>query len=170
MENFNFLAIAVAALVPLAIGSVWYSKIGFEKAWMASSGMTAEKIQQGNMAVTFGLTLVLGFIMAFVLQFHVIHQFQVFGLVANDPAVLDGSMNSEAGKWFTDAMAQYGDNFRTFGHGAAHAGIFVGLLLVTPIITVNALFEQRSFKYIAIHAGYWIVTLAIMGGIIGAWQ
>jgi hypothetical protein len=37
-----------------------------------------------------------------------------------------------------------------------------------PVITVSALFEQRSWKYIAIHAGYWIVCLGLMGGLISA--
>jgi hypothetical protein len=31
------------------------------------------------------------------------------------------------------------------------------------------MFEKKSVKYVAINAGYWIVTLAIMGGIICQW-
>lgn len=30
---------------------------------------------------------------------------------------------------------------------------------------INALFERRGFKYIAIHTGYWLITLAIIGGL-----
>ena len=30
----------------------------------------------------------------------------------------------------------------------------------------NALFERKGFRYIAVNAGYWILTLMIMGGII----
>jgi len=61
------------------------------------------------------------------------------------------------------------DNVATFGHGAFHA-VWLGLLVSTPVLATNALFEQRSFKYIAINAGYWIVCFAIMGGIIKVWQ
>ena len=38
-----------------------------------------------------------------------------------------------------------------------------------PILGIQAMFEKKSFKYVAINAGYWIVTLAIMGGIICEW-
>jgi hypothetical protein len=31
------------------------------------------------------------------------------------------------------------------------------------------LFERRSWKYIFINAGYWILTLTLMGGIICAY-
>ena len=65
-------------------------------------------------------------------------------------------------------MDKFGGHFRTFKHGALHGGI-MGTLLVTPVIAINALFERKGFKYIAIHAGYWIVSMIIMGGIICQW-
>jgi hypothetical protein len=45
----------------------------------------------------------------------------------------------------------------------------MGFLIALPVLATNALFEQKSFKYVAINAGYWIVTLALMAGIINAW-
>jgi hypothetical protein len=39
-------------------------------------------------------------------------------------------------------------------------------MLVLPILSINAMFERKGFKYIAINAGYWIITLGLMGGII----
>ncbi|RME97248.1 MAG: DUF1761 domain-containing protein [Bacteroidetes bacterium] len=170
MENFNLLAVAVAALIPMAVGFFWYGKMGFERPWMAAADMTEEKIQSANMGLIFGVSFVMAFILSFVLQFSVIHQFSLYSLVADDPAVISGAMDSENAKWFLNAMEMFGGKFRTFGHGAVHGGIMVGLLTITPILTIVALFERRSFKYIAINAGYWIVTLAIMGGILCAWQ
>ena len=38
-----------------------------------------------------------------------------------------------------------------------------------PFKTATFLFEQKSWKYIFIHAGYWIVSFAIMGAIICGW-
>lgn len=169
MENFNLLAVAVAALVPILVGMFWYSKLGFEKPWMAASGVTEAQIQSGNMPLIFGVSLVMAFLIAFTLQFSVIHQYHLYSTVANDPAVMSGAMDSEAGQWFLAAMESYGNNFRTFKHGVLH-GVIMGLLFVGPILTINGLFERRSFKYIAIHAGYWVITLGIMGGIISAWQ
>ena len=65
-------------------------------------------------------------------------------------------------------MENYGDNFRTFGHGAFH-GTVAGILFALPVLGTNALFERKSFKYIAVNAGYWIVTTALIGGVLSAY-
>ena len=90
----------------------------------------------------------------------------IFQVLINEPGFTDNT--GEAFNTFTDFMAKYGNNFRSFGHGTIH-GVLAGLLFVTPIITIKSLFERKSFKYIAINGGYWIVTLAIMGGIVCQW-
>jgi ABC-type multidrug transport system permease subunit len=164
MPKLNFLVFALAALVPLIIGFVWYSPKVFGKAWMDANGFTEEKMKAGiNMPLILGLTYVCGFFMAMVLTFLTIHQWGVFSSLAGDPSLqVDGTpLNS----YYLDFMSKYGHTFRTFKHGAFHSFI-AGLLFVTPLITINGLFERRSFKYIAIHAGYWIVCLTIMGGIV----
>jgi hypothetical protein len=66
-------------------------------------------------------------------------------------------------------MDTYGDRFRTFKHGALHGGI-TSIFFVLPMIAIPAMFERRSAKYILIHAGYWFISLCIMGGIICAWK
>ena len=53
----------------------------------------------------------------------------------------------------------------TFKHGAFHGG-FLGLFVALPLIVQKALFEQRGLKYTLINVGYWVVTLALMGGIL----
>ena len=65
-------------------------------------------------------------------------------------------------------MDLVGSGHRTFGHGAFH-GILGGLFIVMPILSINALFERKGFKYIAINCGYWIASMAIMGGIVSGW-
>ena len=47
-------------------------------------------------------------------------------------------------------MADYGDAFRTFKHGALH-GTIAGIFIALPIIGTNALFERKSAKYIFIN-------------------
>ena len=52
-------------------------------------------------------------------------------------------------------------------------GIAAGLLTaiwVVGMFTIIALFEQRSFKYIAINCGYAIVYFAVIGFILGIWR
>lgn len=76
----------------------------------------------------------------------------------NDPS-------TEIGGIMKKLMDTYGNNFRTFKHGVLH-GVIVGLLFVTPIMAINALFDRKSWKYIMINAGYWTLTLALIGGLV----
>ena len=70
---------------------------------------------------------------------------------------------------YTAFMADYGNAFRTFKHGALH-GFSGGLFIVLPITAINGLFEQKSWKYILVNAGFWIVSMTIMGSIICGWK
>jgi hypothetical protein len=56
----------------------------------------------------------------------------------------------------------------TFKHGAFH-GVLISIMIVLPVFATNALFEQKSFKYVAINVGYWVVTFALMSGLLNAW-
>ncbi len=158
--------IALAALIPLVVGFIWYNQKVFGNAWMVATGMTAESAKGANMPLVFGLTYLMSFIAAFLLQTMVIHQFGVMSLLVDEPGFNDPT--SEIGMYFADFMSKFGDNFRTFKHGTLH-GTITGLLFVTPIFTINALFERKGFKYIAINSGFWTVCLALMGGVICAY-
>lgn len=50
------------------------------------------------------------------------------------------------------------------------AGLLAGVGWVIPMFIVIALFEQRSFKYIAINCGYIAVYFAVIGFILGIWR
>ena len=158
--EINFLAIIAAAISALVVGFIWYNPKVFGNAWMQAAGMSEEKIKGGNMAKIFGLALFFAILLAFSLQFLTIHQTGALGMIGGDPATALPSYNS--------FMADYGTAFRTFKHGALH-GTIAGLFIALPIIGTNALFERKSAKYIFINSGYWIVTLAIMGGIVCGW-
>lgn len=160
--EFNYLAIAVAAVVPLVLGFVWYSPKLFGNVWMRESGMTEEKMKSGNMAVIFGVSLLLSFLLSFFLQFSVIHQTGAVQMIGGDPTV-DGILPS-----FQAFMDDYGSAFRTFKHGALH-GLLAGLFIVLPIIGINGMFERQSWKHIFVNVGYWTVVLTIMGAILCGW-
>ena len=160
--DFNLYAIIVAAIVPILIGFVWYNPKTFGNAWMKASGVTEEQLKGGNMAVIFGVTLVLSFLLSFFVQSLVIHQVGAFGMIGGEPEKLKASSSYFA------FMEEYKDAFRTYKHGAFH-GILAGVFLFFPVIAINALFERRSWKYIFINSGYWIVSLAAMGAIVCGW-
>ena len=163
--KFNFLITAIAGLVPLVVGFIWYGPL-FKNAWMKEVGFTDESMKGSNMALIFGLSYVLSFLMAFVLQTLVIHQWGVQSTLMGEAGFAE--QTGDAFIYVQKFMANYGDRFRTFGHGALH-GTMIGLLIGLPILGTQALFERKSFKYVAINAGYWVVTLALMGGVICQW-
>ena len=153
----------MAALIPLITGAVWYNPKVFGNAWLKTSGLTEEEAASGNMAVIFGLSYVFGIFLAAMLMPLVVHQFGVMSLLASE---LDFTVaGSESHTYFAEFMERFGDKHRDFGHGSFH-GAFAGLMFALPIIGTISLFERRGFKYIAIHTGYWMLTLALMGGVI----
>lgn len=162
--KINMLIVVMAALIPLVMGFIWYNPKLFGKAWMQASGLTEEKMKGANMLVIFGVTFLLSFFFAFGMQFITIHQFHINSLFyrqdISDP-------NSEAGAFYKSIMDKLGGNFRTFKHGVAH-GLLACIATVMPVITINALFERKGFKYIAINVGYWLVCMMLMGGVICA--
>ena len=50
------------------------------------------------------------------------------------------------------------------------AGFLAGFGWVTLSIAVISLFERRSFAYMAVNGGYWVVSFIAMGAILGAWR
>ena len=49
------------------------------------------------------------------------------------------------------------------------AGFLAGFGWVATLLGILYLFENRSFKAFLINAGYCILALTLMGGILGAW-
>ncbi|MBP7810115.1 MAG: DUF1761 domain-containing protein [Bacteroidia bacterium] len=162
--HINFIAVFLAALVPMVVGFIWYNPKVLGTAWMSVTGMTEEKAKQSNMAVVFSVSFVMALMLAFVMQSMVIHQFSVAGLFYKLP--IDDASTPE-GALYKQVMDLLGGSWRTFKHGALH-GFIGGLFIALPILCTNALFEQKGWKYIWINAGYWILTMTLMGGIISA--
>ncbi len=162
----NFLAIIGAAVIPMIIGFVWYGPMLFQKAWMKEMNFTQKDLEGGNVLLIFGLSFLFSLMLAFSLQMFVIHQWGVFSVLASDPGFMEKTGGGFA--YFEEFMANFGDRHRTFKHGLLH-GALIGMFVVLPITGTKALFERKTGKYIAINVGYWIVTLALMGGIISQW-
>ncbi|MCB9313057.1 MAG: DUF1761 domain-containing protein, partial [Lewinellaceae bacterium] len=114
----NWIALLVAAVIPLVIGGLWYHPKVMGTAWMKASGITEEQIRSGNMAKIFGLTFLFSLMLATFMNVLVIHQYAINSILVNEPGF--GDPNSEVGMYIADFMARYGTNFRTFSHGATH--------------------------------------------------
>ncbi len=137
--TIHWLAQGSAAVSALVIGFIWYGLL-FKNTWMKASGLTLAKIKNGiHPAILYGLVLVLAFIMTKGLYHHIISIHAKFGSTTEYP----------------------------FWHGVSHGlsdSFFYGGI---SVLIINALFDQRNWKYILINMGYWIITFAVMGGLIG---
>ncbi|PZX93748.1 DUF1761 domain-containing protein [Flavobacterium aquariorum] len=160
--EMNWIAIFVSALATLVVGFVWYNPKVFGTVWMKETGLTQEELQKGNMLKIFGLTYIFSLLIVFVEMSLTIHQTGAMSMIGGYAKI------NEALPSFKAFMTDYGTAFRTFKHGALH-GFISGLFFAFPMIAINGLFERRSWKYIWIHAGYWIVTLTIIGALICGW-
>jgi hypothetical protein len=153
----------ITALIPIAVGALYYSPLLFANPWMKENNFTEESLKGGNMLLIMGLSYIGGIMISMVMTPVVIHQMHMFSVLMSDPSF--ETEGSEIRNYFDAFNAQYGTSFRTFKHGMFH-GSLTGLLLVAPIIMINGLFERRGWKYMAIHAGYWVISLALIGGVI----
>lgn len=161
MEYLNPLALLVAAISALVVGFIWYNPKVFGTIWMKEAGMTEENMKGANMAKIFIMAFIFAFILAMTMMQMSIHQTGALSMVGGDATTALPS--------YAAFLADYGDSFRTFKHGALH-GVFAGIFVALPILGTNALFERKSAKYIIVNTGYWIVTLGVMGAIICGWQ
>lgn len=160
----NFWLAFVIPLVAFAVGAVWYGPL-FGKAWQRLAGVTDADIEQSNMIKVMGLAYVFAFFVALLLQMVVIHQFGLSGMFGMLPEW--GDAGSALWQDLNALDAKYGmyTRHRHFGHGALHGGFF-GLAFVGPILATHANFARQTWRLPAIHTGYWVVTLALMGGLI----
>jgi hypothetical protein len=66
--EINWLSVIVATLAAFAIGGLWYSPLFVGKAWQSELKLSDADIKAANMPMIFGLTFVLNFISAIVLD------------------------------------------------------------------------------------------------------
>ncbi len=157
----NFYLYFISATIPLLVGFIYYHPRVFGNAWMKSAGLTSESLSKGNMGIIFGLTYFFSLVLSIMLPSVIIHQSHLASLFM--PEIMDKT-SPEYGE-LTALMGKFGDKFRTFTHGMTHGAIF-SILIVGPILAINALFERRGWKYVILHLGYWTITFLLMGALL----
>lgn len=163
--DINFFALLGAALIPLAVGAVWYNPKVMGTAWMKSIGKTEKDLEGGNMILIFALTFFLSIFLALAISQMTNHQSGVLQLFAMHPDFeKSGTPTYEL---YQQIMNQFGTAHRSFGHGALH-GAFAAVFFALPLIAINSLFERKGAKYIFIHFGYWLITITLIGGVVCA--
>ena len=153
----------VAAFVPIAVGAIWYNPYLLGRLWSNSAGISKDKMTTGRLALTVVLSYIAGYYISRSLGSIVIHQRGIYSMLAGNPDMQD--KGSALANTVQGLMDKYGHNFRTFKHGALH-GSLTGLYFVLPVLVIIGLAECKKICWIAVHAAFWIMCLAIMGGIV----
>lgn len=142
MSSLNWLAIITAAVSAFILGGIWYSPGFFGNAWMRENKFTDADMKERDMKKVFIGSFFLSLLMAFNLAM----------FLADSPAECLGNCARKTDlAWGTTA------------------GLLSGLWPFCAIAIVG-LFEKRSLRYILINGGYMLVSLVIMGAIIGLWR
>lgn len=159
----NILILIAAAFVPFLVGFIWFGNLmyGPEK-WAKIAELSPAKAAKKVAPIKLIGTLVLNFFIAFGLYCLLVHGSGVFGMVGGD---IDLLKTGTAAAF----LAEYGHNYTSFGHGAFHGIVQGYVCFIMPMLLYVCLFERKSTKYFFVYSGYWIICLALMGGIIGQW-
>ncbi len=141
--HYNWVAIFVSALVCFFLGWAWFSPLLFMKAWMKEIGMKEPSKKDREKAMK-GMWK---------------------PMIFNFLALLVTA-------WVLTAVVQFAGGFlhmEGFFHGVK-SGFFVWLgFIAAPMLNI-VLWERKSLKLYAILTGHHLVGLALMGGILAAWQ
>ncbi len=162
----NWWLFPLVGIIPLLVGAIYYNERVVGGLWMRATGLDAERLQQGNMAVIFGMTYLFSILVAVMLSSMVVHQMGMASLLMGIPGWGDETSEVMQQLSVMDEHTGLLARHRTFGHGFFH-GALTAIVFVGPILAINALFERRRWNYVLIHVGYWTITLALMGGVLG---
>lgn len=69
--SISWPSLLIAAIIPLAVGFVWYNEKVFGKAWMESTGIKKEDAKKANMVTIFGVSFVMYLLLAWYMIYNV---------------------------------------------------------------------------------------------------
>jgi len=134
--------ILLSAVAQWLLGALWFGVV-FRKSWRALAGF-AEGQKPKNSAFGLGASFVANLLLAFVLA-------HLLGVLTNLAALAHS----------TGPV--------TFAAGA-RLGIICWLGFLAPPLFTQHIFENRRANLFAINAGYWLLAMALGGGILAAFH
>lgn len=146
MEQVNWLAVAVATLMPMIIGFIYYHPKVLGGVWMRANGFTLESIGTGPKPILYVVCLLLSFMLTFWCQAQFL-----------DPHQTSIDLEGNPKDW------------KTFQHGMAH-GIIYGLLFILPVLGTLSVFEKKPLSWVLVNTGYWMITLVAICSILAGWR
>lgn len=133
----NWLAVLLAAVSSMVVGSIWYAKGVFGKEWMSMVNLDEEKAKEGAVKAL-SLTFVASLVTAYVLAHVSYLSNQFFG--------------------------------NSFMQDAVTTAFWMWLGFTAARMLTHDLFEGRRKKLTAMNLGNELVTLLVMGIVIGLFK
>ena len=129
-STVNLLAVVACVIVSMISGSIWYNPRTFFPTWWKGIGKTGEPGMQGNMGMTWTLTILSSFVQAIAMSFMVDAMGSLMsGGVSGASGALTGFM-----LWVGFIMPTYLVNKLFAGHGFKVWAIEVGNHLVNFVL------------------------------------
>lgn len=133
----NYVAIFLAAIVSMIAGFIWYSPSVLGKPWMKASGHTPDSLKKAQKEM--GKLYGLSFLVALLTAYVLFH---VMGLSYN---------------FYHYSMISTG----------IISGFWMWIGFVMPVQLTDAIFGKKNWKLFGISTGYQLVSLVLMGVVIG---
>lgn len=134
----NYFAILLAVVANMATGMLWYSPMLFAKPWMKAMGYTASSMKddQKEMGKWYGISAILGGVMAYVLSHVMALSMNFFG---TDPVTT--GLTSAFWMW---------------------------LGFIMPVQATTTIFSrEKNWNLFGINTGYQLVSMLLMGLVLG---
>jgi hypothetical protein len=150
-------------LIPLLFAFIWYHPTFLGRFWRTPD-VGFPNLTGGSGVKKIFIFLISGFMLSIFLIPVVIHQMGFRASLQSPELMTEGS---EVYEYAKNYMEKYGTNFRTFKHGVLH-GFMSALFCVLPVLVVVSLIQSTPLRKVFVHAGYFVVILSLMGGVICA--
>ena len=147
MLHINYLAVLVSGIAAMVIGAIWYGPL-FGKAWLRGMGYNlSDSVQMDAMKKSAPAKYVQQFVGALIMAFVLAH---ILGWVL--------------------LLASFGNPDRS----RVGISLFIAFLawfgFVLPVKYADKLWARKSFAFVSIDLGNYLITLLVMALILGLWK
>ena len=165
IQQGNFQYLLLSALIPVVLGFIWYHPNVFGNRVANNAAQPVSQIGlMGNFKRIIWIYL-FSMLLSYVILLLSVHQFGPHLLFFGESQMSDPNYGAHA--FLANFMEQYGDRHRSFGHGVIH-GAELGLFMGIALIGSTALMEGRTIKSMWLHIFFWLICMALMGGVLAA--
>jgi hypothetical protein len=147
--HLNFIALICAAIIPMAMGFIYYHPNVMGNTWMNANGFTKESLKMAPKPAMYLIALGCSFLLAFFLWGWTTGAGGVDTFQVTDP--------------------NDGHSYVTFSHGVFH-GLAFSVMVLLPIFVTVKIFEMRKWSWAFVNIGYWSLAIILMCGILSAWR